>query len=321
MLQEKIFKHFLNINLVFVQLFGFWPYTFHSTARLFRPSQMFYIYSVVLMIGFNVAYFVYFRNLYTFFLQVFKSDSAKMSVLYVVSCSAVIKILVFIIQLVKLNKFNEIFVESKCLMQKLNRVIEMEGVSYSKELILFTVKVFVIGFLNISLSYTKLTSDPASIVFGFIIPDVMISIMANNFYGVLLIVVVYLKQMNNNIHNVTHLAVVVQRSDKTNLEKIEAFCHLSDRLNELTKYQYRLCCLTRKLCDIFSFHITAWIIHKVCIILVQLFLIYILVTMLMFRNGQINLIAPAVTTIQVLIAIVELLFISKACNDANNEVY
>lgn len=303
-----------------MQLFGFWPYVFDSNERLFRPSKLIYIYSVIMMITINVAHFIYFEKLHAFFLVVFKSEGARVTILYCVAFSSVITILVYLVQFLKLNKLNDIFVKSKCLMQKLNRTIKMEGLSYTNELLLFATKVFVIGFLHIFFSYIKLTTDPMSIFFGFIIPDLMNSVMANNFYGAVLIIFVYLKQTNKNIFDVTHLAIRLQGSDKTKLEKVETLCRLSDRINELATYQYQLCYLTREVCGIFSFHVTVWVIHKVCIILIQLFLVYILVVLLVLKGDQKQLLGILISFIQVLITFVELLFLSRACDDINKEV-
>lgn len=307
--------------LISVQLFGFWPYVFDSNERLFRPSKLIYIYSVIVMIGINVAHAVYFINLHSFFLDIFKSEGARVTLMYCITFSSVITILVYFVQLFKLNKLNDIFVKSKCLMQTLNRTIKMEGASYTNELLLFTTKVFLIGFLHMLLSYIKLTTDPMSIFFGFIIPDLMNTIMANNFYGAVLIIFVYLKQTNKNIFDVTHLAIRLHRGDKTNVEKVEILCRLSDRIDELASYQYQLCYLTREVCGIFSFHVTVFIIHKVCIILIQLFLNYILVVLLILKGDQKQLFSILISFIQVLLTIAELMFVSKACDDVNNEVY
>lgn len=320
MLQEKFFKRFLNIILISTQLFGFWPYVFDSSERLFKHSKVIFIYSSAMVIGINTAYFICFKNLFGVFLNVFNSYGAKVTLMYCIICTAVISALIHLIQIFNLNKLNDIFVKSKHLMQKLNQVIKMDEVNYLSELLLFTVKAFVIQCFRMYLSYTKLASDPISMIFGYIIPDLMITIMANNFYGAMLIVYVYLKQMNKNIYDVTVLANEINASDKKKLQKIDTFCNLSDRINELATYHLRLCFLTRDVCGTLSFHITAWIMHKVCVILVQLFLIYVLVVIFVFRGSRDHLIATLITVVELSLTIAELLLISKSCNDLSYEV-
>lgn len=320
MRQEKIFKCFLNIILISAQLFGFWPYVFDANERLFRPSKWIYFYSVFMMTSINYAHFVYFQKLHSFFLTIFKSEGAKVTILYCVAFSSVITILVYVVQFVKMNRMNAIYVRSKCLMQKLNRTIKTEGLSYTNELLLFATKAFVLGSLHIFFSYIKLTSDPKSILFGFIIPDLMNTVMANVFYGAVLIILVYLRQTNKNIFDVTHVAIQLNGNDRTNLEKVETLCRLSDRINELAACQYQLCYLTRDVCCIFSVHLTCWLIHKVCIILIQIFLIYILVVQLILRGDIKQLVGVIISFTQVLLTFTELLLVSKTCDEVNIEV-
>lgn len=272
------------------------------------------------MIGINVGYFVCFRNLYAFFIIIFSSEGARITIMYGVICSSVITILVCVMQLTKLKKLNALFVKSKSLMHQLNQTLEMDGLSYTNELLQFAIKFIVIGVLNIYLSYSKLKADPSSMIFGYILPDIIISIMANIFHGVILITIVYLKLANQNIYKVIHAAVLLQESDKTNLENIEALCRFSDRINELTTYQYRLCDVTRELCGIFSFHITSWMIHKVCMILIQFFLIYVLIVLIVFRGDTFHSLTVAITFVQFFLTVAEVFFIAKACHDVNNEV-
>lgn len=320
MFQEKLFHRFQHAILIVTQLLGFWPYNYNFDDRSFRASTLFYIYSTVLFTVLNVGYFVYFQNLYSNYLLIFKSGGARITIMYGVVCISIVTLLTYPIQLAGLTRLNSIFVKGKCLMQNLNVAITMEKINYSKELLQFATKTFVIRALQIYLSITNMKHDPMSMIFGFIMPDLMITIIASTFHGILLIVYVYMKQINQSICNVTDSAVELHKSDKNCLEKMEKFRRLSDRLNELAIYRYRLFIIMRTICELFSFHSNGWIVHRVCITFIQLFVIYIMIVMVVFRNSKHHLDTLYITVAQVVLSVAELLFITKTCNDVNNEV-
>lgn len=322
MCQEKIFKYFLNIILKVSQVFGFWPYTFDFNRRLFKPSKIFLLYSILIFVAINGAYFVYFGNLYSIFLLIYKSDGARTTIFYGVVSSSATLFYVYIVQFAKLKRLNDIYVRCKCLMEELNQTIDIETIDYRKELLQFTIKAFAIPFLHIFLCLAKLTYDPISMIFGFILPDLMISVMANKFYGILLIIFVYMKRLNEKVRTFSDTVVRLRRNEKTNLEMTETFCCLSDRLNDLTAYKYQLCNVTRQLCNIFSFHVTAWILQKLFTTLMQLFLIYILVVMVVFQKleNNIHINAAVITLLQLLLNLVELSIVFKVCSDVRDEV-
>lgn len=320
MFQEKLFHRFQHAILIVTQLLGFWPYNYNFDDRSFQASTLFYIYSTVLFTVLNVGYFVYFQNLYSNYLLIFKSGGARITIMYGVVCISIVTLLTYPIQLAGLTSLNSIFVKGKCLMQNLNVAITMERVNYSKELLQFATKTFVIRVLQIYLSITNMRHDPMSMIFGFIMPDLMITIIASTFHGILLIVYVYMKQINQSICNVTDSAVELHKSDKNCLEKMEKFRRLSDRLNELAIYRYRLFNIMRTICELFSFHSNGWIVHRVCITFIQLFVIYIMIVMVVFRNSKHHMGTLYITVAQVVLSVAELLFITKTCNDVNNEV-
>lgn len=320
MLQEKLFHRFLHTILITAQLLGFWPYNSSFDDRPFKPTKFFYIYSISLFTIINVGYFYYFQDLYSFSMMVFKSEGARITIMYGVACISIMTILIYPMQLRNLTSLNGVFVKGKCLIQTLNEAIAMEEVSFAKELVQFATKTFVISALQMYLCIEKLRQEPASMIFGYIIPDLIINLMANSFYGILLIIFVYMKQINQSIRNVTKLVVKLQSSDKKRLEKVETTSRLSDRLNELTIYRYRLCDLTREICAIFSFHTNSWIIHRVCMTLTQLFVMYIMVVIVVFHNVTGHWRTLNITVVQTVLTVVELLFMSKTCNDVNKEV-
>lgn len=320
MLQEKLFHQFLHAMLIATQLLGLWPYNHNFDDRSFRPSKYFYVYSMVIFTIINVGYFVYFQNLYSNYILIFKSGGARTTIMYGVVSISIVTLLTYPIQLAGWTSLNSIFVKGKCLMQNLNGTIAMGRVNYSKELLQFATKTFAIRAFQIYLSITNMRDDPMSMIFGFIMPDLIITLMASTFHGILLIIHVYLKQINESIRNVTDSADELHRSDKNCLEKLETFCGFSDRLNELLMYRCRILDLMRRSCRQFSFHSNGWMVHRVCITFIQLFVIYIMIVAVVHHKSKHHLNTLCITVAQVVLTVAELLFLTKTCNGVNHEV-
>lgn len=190
----------------------------------------------------------------------------------------------FVDQHLKYNAIELLAKQCKYFVTNLTKSFDIAEFSYLNLLILYMFKsIFLVMLYEycIVAKMFKISKKIRTWAVVFMSANFTILIVPNVFYASMIIVYFMFKQINLKIKRIVRSAASVNSESGTNETKfyrMQSYCELSDRLDEMALLHLEICKLTRDINAVFSLHLTNYITLKYTTKLVHLFFVYMYVS-------------------------------------------
>lgn len=328
--QLLILRKLVVFMYFFIQLFGLWPYNIDNITHHIQYNLFKLIYSIVLPVIVLYAYLILGMLVLAKSFSKAYVQSQTLEAITAIYTLIIISsyISLYVGQHLTFNKRKSIY--SKCIeVIELLQTIPNESVDLRKYLayfflktILFEIFNFIIMFINLKRSSNFLATNPLLPLF-MSLPVWAIRLNENIFFGGILLINVIFKQFNNSLAN------IVKSKNKTsefhrknNRHFIEQYCHLSDELDKLSKFHFKLNEATKAFNSFFYLQLLLWIISQFAVLITRFFILYIGFVQLFDKHEDYkivviqNLVLLGIT----MVAWLEIFLTSYACESLLTEV-
>lgn len=326
-LQRLLFQIHVRYMLMIVRLFGVWPYLIDEKAETFRTTwylkllPLAVIFSVIASLALGTPAFktqdITWHSVAANLLVVFYGFSF-------ITCF----FSTYIDQHYRLKSIEALIERCRRLAAlRISKYFIIEEFAYVKLLLLYTLKskvimIFTAYSIIIRMYVTSIMSGFA--VLSFFAINYVISIVPNIFFGIVLIAYYLFKQINIKVKRISEAAITLNtlRPDLTLHFRMQRFCELSDQLDEMALLHLDLCTLMNAINSVTSIQVTSHLTIKFMSLLVQLFFVYIYVSVWIQQEGGRQFpITMFVTGIQTAILnAFELTLLVQACHIMVEEV-
>lgn len=269
MLQEKLFIFLLKFVYGFIMIFGLCPFRFDFEEKRFKTSMLMQLYSVFVVISFSYFY-------PTSGITVVSALNPLVAITFFNLSMTTICLTLFI-QILHVNKIVRFLNDAIHFLYNFNKFIDRQKVNYLSSIFAIIFKIVVVNLTaqyacidGVSSILTKMTGKKNYFaIFMVSVAYTLQSMIPNIFYGALLAVSFYLKQINEKIDEIVIQAKRMSGADDNKYLKEKVYCELSDRLDEMTTYHSRLIELTIRMNGLCSFQILLSITNFFGILLIE----------------------------------------------------
>lgn len=288
MFQRFLFQVVTEIGLFLLQLSGLWPFHYDRQSGKFTYLWYFSIIPV-LIIGYPFFVMFYWSEFLSLDINVhFKNSALKVISYSYIVLNSISFVVLFVNQYLRFKRIKNLVQESDKLMNDLN--FELNGIefNYGQLLLKYSLKTMVlmsIMIYGITYSMSQLVTIEHHIFLVYVlsvIPNVIMRIYPDAFYGVLMLIKFYLSQINIKIARILRSAKDFNESQDVNeqkrYQKMRDFCELSDQLDRLTILQCKIVELSSSINQICSFQVTCWLFFGFCTFLINMFMEYVIIS-------------------------------------------
>lgn len=282
-LQRLLFRFNVRYLLIVIRLLGIWPYLIDEKAKTIRTTWYLKLYPLVVLMFFFAS-------------VVLSADSSKTD--QIIWHSVAANLLMVIYAMIFVIGFFSLFVDQHYKFKSIEVLIErchrlftlrisnyfvIEEFSFVKLLLLYTFKskVMMIYSAYCIMSRMYLSSILHSFaVFAIFGTNYVTSITPNLFFGCVLTSYFLFKQINTKVKRISQAAIAlcaVGAELKKNF-RMQRFCELSDRLDELAVLHLELCKLMSSINSVVSYQLNNNISLRFSSLLVQMLFGYIYVS-------------------------------------------
>lgn len=179
----------------------------------------------------------------------------------------------------------------------------------------------VVAFNNISTSSELLISKPY-LAFVFIAPSVVVRFYTNLIYGTLLVISVYMKQLNSYLVDIMTRADYVNGLNTGRKKRVwmDKYYDFSDQIDKLSVTYVQLVQTTKTLNSIFSIQIAFWNVTIIITLTVQFLFQFITIRELIHKGYEATML-NMFALLAILLSIFDLLTISNAGERIVNAVH
>lgn len=290
----RLLKFIVQVELLFVQVLGVWPYHFDRKLQCFFTTKVLRCYTAV------VVPFILFAYIFTIKTLSLNREEANVLIPNFIGRFTTIMISVQLIvvygvtiinQIVNYNSINEWLEKAKMIMERIHLLKEGIELPFLWPVVHFIVNVLLINALIIYASVGILsnlidgsvTSKYWLITF-FILPNVTVTVVPNIFYGFMLAITYHYRLLNHRLRNIMHElyncnkpTISATTGDRQNYFFMKQSCHLSDEIDQLATLHEELTACTRTINRIFSVQLLFYMAYEMCIFISKLFIIYVFV--------------------------------------------
>lgn len=325
----------LSAMLFLSQLFGFWPYYYHRSKKIFISNQCIMIYPIVLVVTILFLYFNVINDLKLIlqinkvpYLAKFVSGSAIISISFFIP-------LIFFIQYFKLKKMELLFARANIILIDLWKYCNLHQIKYTKLLVIFTVRIF---FINLIIIYCGIfhliTIAPVEFtkncwnVFFWILPTIIMTILPDIYFTMFLIFHFGFQQINHKISNIiVEFRLLNFKNEGINERKymrMKKFCDLSDQIDKVAIIHFELSSIVFEFNQCFSMQMIIWTIYIIQNALGRAFMEYLAIVMFALKKKstfdiKIDLLFWC-NVVVILMYLISITSVSKACSKTLSEV-
>lgn len=270
MFQERVCVFLLKFVYFFVSVIGLCPLIFDFEKKIFKTSIIMQIYSAFVVISFSYFY-------PTSGISIVSALNPLVAITFFNLSMTTICLTLFV-QIMQSHKIVPFLNDAIHFLHAFNKFIDRHKVNYLSPIFAIIFKVGVvnltaqcacIGGINAILTQVTGKKDYFAI-FMMSVAYTLQSMIPNIFYGSLLAISFYLKQINDKIDDIVVQAKWASSNvDEKKYMKEKVYCDLSDRLDEITSYHSRLIELTIRLNKLCSFQILLSITNFFGILLIE----------------------------------------------------
>lgn len=245
-----------------------------------------------------------------------------------VAFNAINFVIMFISQYLKFNKIKELIFKSRRVINDLNNELDGSELKYGDLLLKFAVKtVIFMSILIYSLiqSMNRYSRFEENYVLHIMsgLPNIIMKIHPDIFYGGLLFIKFYLTQINSKVSSVLTKAKDLSENDdpseRKRYQKMISFCGLSDELDRLCVLQFRVIEMSEHFTRICSYQITLWVALGLIIFLINMFQEYVSIST-SIRNDQFSVPVFLNDLIAICLVIAEIYFATTLSDSVMAEV-
>lgn len=321
-----LFQFHVSYMLILVRLLGVWPYLIDKKAKTVRTTWYLKLYPLAVI--FCITVFV------TLGTSAFKTQditwhslAANLLAIFYGFLFVTCFVSTYVDQHYRFKSIEALI--KRCrrhYILRISKFFVIEEFSYVKLLLLYTFKtivlmIFVAYCIVIRMYLTSLMDGFA--VLAFFLINYVISIVPNIFFGAVLLAYYLFKQINIKVKRTTEAAITLSalKADLTQHLRMQRFCELSDRLDEIAVVHLELCKLINALNSVASLQLSSHVTLKFISLLVQMFFVYIYVSAWVQQEGRQFPFTLFVTGIQTAILnVFELTLLALACHMMVEEV-
>ncbi len=274
-----------------MQISGLWPFSYDPKAKKFK-FLWYYTILPISIIGYPLVVVLFWSQYFGKEIYVNNTVVLVLSIGFLVFNSLNFVIL-FIGQYCKLDDIKKLIISTFELISQLNNELDSSEFQYGKVVLKFVTKctffmtILIYSILQSMKRHTEFETNYVMHLMS-ILPNVIMKFHPDIFYGALLLINFYLKQINEKVASVLTAAKEISESndlsDQKRYQKMINFCALSDKLDRLCVLQCSLIEISEIFFRICSFQITLWIALSLIIFLVNLFQEYVTISASILRN-------------------------------------
>lgn len=332
-------KHYLYFCLTLIlflsQLFGFWPYYYDRSKKIFHTNQCIILYPIVIVVSVLVLNIIVINELTLNFhidrvppLARFVSGFAIISALYFIP-------IIFFIQYLKLNKLNVLFQRANILLIDLWKYCNLQQIKYTKQLFIFTIRIFLINIIIVYCGIFHVTTiAPQEFsknywrIFVWILPTIIMTILPDVYFTMFLIFHFGYQQINRSISNIMiELRLLNFGQEGINERKylrMKKFCDLSDQLDKVAIIHFRLSSIVVEFNQCFSIQMIIWTIYLIQNTLGKSFMEYLTIVMYVLKKKSFFYIEMDLlffcNIVVILMYLLSITSVTKACSKTLSEV-
>lgn len=280
-----------KLGLFVVQISGLWPFSYDHETKKFKFLWYFTIIPITIMVYPLVVVFFWSKYISK---RVYIDNSVMliMSVGFV-AFNAMNFIILFASQYLKFHKIKKLLLRTRELISELNNELDGSEFKYGMLLLKFTTKTVVFMILlvySIFESMTRYTKFEDNYVTQILsaLPNIIMKLHPDIFYGGLLLINFYLKQINDRISNVLTRASSLSENNDLNeqrgYQKMIKYCELSDKLDRLCLLQCSVIEISEYFFRICSFQVTLWVALGMAVFLINMFQEYVSISTSIRKN-------------------------------------
>lgn len=295
MLQSVFLRVVNKVGLFILQITGLWPFSYNRHTKKFKFLWYFTIFPIIIIV---------YPLLVLLFWSKYISNElyGKNVVVQVLSVGFVVFnsfnfIFMFINHYLQFNEIKVLIVKSHKVINELNSELDKSKFEYGKLLLKYTLKtvilmvILVYSVVNSMARYTRFEDNYVMYIMS-TMPNIIMKLHPDIFYGGLILMEFYLKQINGKVLSVLtkakNLSENIDRNEQKRYQKMINYCELSDQLDRLCVLQSSVIEISKSFTQICSFQITSWIALGLSVFLVNLFQEYMTISASL-RNDQFSL--------------------------------
>lgn len=284
MSQSTLLRIIKVLGIFSVQLSGLWPFSYDHKTKKFKFLWYFTIVPIVL-IGYPLLVAIFWSKHIVTKILVDNVVLLIVSVTFVVF-NSVNFLFIYVSQYWNCTEIKELINKGYEVIITLNNDLDSSGFQYGMVLIRFASKsiifmlLLVYSILDGMSQYTKF-EDHYVVQIMSTLPNLIMKIYPDVFYGGLLLTHFYLKEINDRISSVLteaqHLSEHNDLSEQKRYQKMINFCALSDKLDRLCVLQCSVIETYRAFFQLCSVQVTLWIMLGLALLLINMFQQYIVI--------------------------------------------
>lgn len=323
--QIAILKKLLTVTYFVTVIFGFWPYNVGRNDNHSRYNSFKFIYSLVLPCVVTYTYFSYAIFMLTSPITtqaVFHSKIMGIITAFHVALTIFCYLVLYVRQHKKFRTRQSIYLKFARVMELL-KILSVGKVDLRPYFVIFLIRTVVLEacsysamWFNLSNSANILTLHPFLPIFLYA-PTLTIRFYENLFYGVVLLLHIVFRQINEKI-----LMIIRRGGEISQKNSMVNYCQLCDQLDRLLDLHTELGETTAVFNSMFNVHIGLYIVVEMCGIILRFFFQYIDIVYLLDSSKDYgNIIAKNILNFGFLmLSWIELILLSTACGSLSNEV-
>lgn len=269
MFQEILFVFLLKYVYGLVTIFGLCPFRYDFEEKRFKRSRAIQLYSTFVVVSFTYFY-------PTSGISIVSSLNPLVAVtfFYLSMTTIFLTMTVQIFHSQELVRFSN---DAIHFLYGFNKFIDRHKVNYLSSIFAIIFKIVVVNLTSqyacidgVNTLLTQMTGKKNYFaIFMMSVAYTLQTMLPNIFYGSLLAVSFYLKQINEKIDEIIVKANRISSADENEYWKEKAFCDLSDRLDEIAIFHSRLIELTIRFNRLCSFQILLGIANFFGVLLIE----------------------------------------------------
>lgn len=303
-----------------MQISGLWPFAYDYESKKFKFLWYFTVLPIITISYPLVVVFFWSEH-------ISKDIYVKNTVVTILSVgfvafNSINFVIMFFSQYWNFNKIKELILKSYQVIRELNSELDKSEFKYGNLLLKFTAKTFIFMSLLIysivqsMTRYTKFEHNYIMYIMS-VLPNVLMKIHPDVFYGGLMLIHFYLTQINGKVSSVLTKARELSEnqdlSEQKRYQKMINFCELSDQLDRLCVLHCSVIDMSAIFSQICSFQITLWVALGLCVFLINMFQEYISIST-SIRNDVFSLSAFLDDLIAICLVISEI-YVNTAMSD------
>lgn len=285
--QLWLFQFNVKYSLLILRLFGVWPSIIDKKTRIIKTTWYLKLYPIIFL---TCICQLMIHNSPTFHSTEFewKSDAANLLVSFYGIWLANCLFSSYTVQYYNNKDLEMVIIYGQLLYAKLTPYFDINDIKFSNLLIFYTFKSIVMATF---LSYTileKMYMLSASIQRSLSVFAIhfAILIVPNLFLASMLTVYFLFKQINRKVERIVRLAIVLSSEAQGKRHfRMRRYCELSDRLDEMAVLHMEICRFMQAINKIATLQLTNYITLKFTSILVQLFFVYMYLSVWNQQDG------------------------------------